>query len=77
MPRQKQPLVYWQNAYIDVIRREVIVNLGSMTGKRILGFVIEEPCIDIDYERALRQVERILAGRPLDEELPEPGELPS
>ncbi len=77
MPRQKLPLVYWQNGYIDVIRSKVIVNLGSMTGKKILGFLIEEPCIDIDYERALRQVERLLAGRPLEEELPEPGELPS
>lgn len=77
MPRQKLPLVFWQNGYIDVIRREVIVNLSSMTGKKILGFVIEEPCIDIDYERSLRQVERVLAGRPLDEELPERGELPS
>ena len=77
VPRQKLPPVYWQNGYIDVVRRKVILEMGSMTGKKIFAFVIHEPCIDIDYEHSLRQIERVLAGKALESEWPEPGENPS
>ena len=77
VPRQKLPLVYWQNGYIDIVRRKVILEAGSMTGQNILGFVINEPCIDIDYEHSLREVERILSGQIPDPELSGPGQYPS
>ena len=77
IPRQKLPPVYWQNGYIDIVRRNVIVEMGSMTGKKILAFVINEPCIDIDYEYSLQQIERVLAGKALESEWPGSGEYPS
>ena len=51
MPRQKLPKVYIQNASIDVIRTDTILNKGSMTGGTIHGYVMET-FFDIDtYEQ--------------------------
>jgi N-acylneuraminate cytidylyltransferase len=60
MPRQSLPLVYWQDGYIDVTRPAVI-KTGSMTGSRILGFVIDEPSLELDYEDHFQAAERFLA----------------
>jgi len=60
-PRQALPRVYWQNGYIDITRPEVILKSGSMTGRRILSFVIEETSVEIDYEEHLAVAERLLA----------------
>jgi CMP-N,N'-diacetyllegionaminic acid synthase len=46
-PRQILPQTYLQNASIDVTRYHTIMNLRSMTGKRIGAYVMEE-FIDID-----------------------------
>jgi N-acylneuraminate cytidylyltransferase len=62
LPRQLLPRVYWQNGYLDVIRPEVILQSGSMTGTRILPFVIDEPCIEIDYEEHLQLAERLIVA---------------
>lgn len=49
MPRQKLPLTYRGNAAIDVIHRETVMELNSMTGTRVLPWLIDEArCIDID-----------------------------
>ena len=49
MPRQKLPPIYRGNAAIDVVRRETVMELGSMTGTRVLPWLIDEArCIDID-----------------------------
>jgi CMP-N,N'-diacetyllegionaminic acid synthase len=61
-PRQSLPEVWWQNGYVDVIRPRTILELGSMTGKRILPFPIEEPTVEIDYEDALERAEELLRG---------------
>jgi N-acylneuraminate cytidylyltransferase len=61
-PRQLLPLVYWQDGYIDITRPSVVMNKNSTTGDRILPFLIEEPCIDIDYEDEIPQAERLLMG---------------
>jgi CMP-N,N'-diacetyllegionaminic acid synthase len=66
-PRQSLPEVWWQNGYVDVIRPRTILELGSMSGERILPFVIEEPTVEIDYEDALERAEELLRGeRPAD-----------
>ena len=53
-PRQKLPSIYWQNGYLDVIRRETITEKRSITGEKILAFVMsEEDDIDIDSQRDL------------------------
>ncbi|WP_162805685.1 cytidylyltransferase domain-containing protein [Sporosarcina sp. PTS2304] len=46
-PRQKLPQVYSQNACIDVIRTETIVNHNSMTGSKVKGYLMKEN-FDID-----------------------------
>ena len=55
LPRQALPLVYAQNAAVDVVRAEVVFERGSMTGTRILGYVMPD-FHDIDdwhdFERA-------------------------
>jgi CMP-N,N'-diacetyllegionaminic acid synthase len=61
-PRQTLPEIWWQNGYVDVIRPRTILELGSMTGRRILPFVVDDPIVDIDYEDALRRAEDLLSG---------------
>ncbi len=62
LPRQLLPRVYWQNGYLDVTRPEVILQSWSMTGERILPFVIDERCIEIDYEEQLQLAEHLLVA---------------
>ncbi|MGZ5510676.1 MAG: acylneuraminate cytidylyltransferase family protein [Nitrososphaeraceae archaeon] len=56
-PRQKLPLVYWQDGYIDITRPSVIFEKNSTTGDIILPFIIEEPVMDIDYFDSLKSLE--------------------
>ena len=48
-PRQKLPISYWQNGYIDIVKSDVVINKKSTSGSKILGFLIEDPSIDLDY----------------------------
>ncbi len=64
MPRQMLPEVFWQNGYVDVIRSRTILEQGSMAGRRVVPFVVNEPNYEIDYvdnvpvvEDALRRLE--------------------
>ncbi len=59
MPRQMLPKVYLQNANIDAIRSEVIVDMHSMTGKNIFGYVMEDS-FDIDDLEQLQRAEQFL-----------------
>lgn len=61
-PRQKLPMVYWQDGYVDVTRPSVIRGQRSTTGRKVLPFLIEEECIDIDYEDQIAAAERLLGG---------------
>jgi len=54
LPRQALPVVYIQNAAVDVVRTDVILTHDSMTGKRIVGYEMSGfDDIDdwIDFER--------------------------
>lgn len=62
-PRQKLPLVYWQDGYIDITRPSVILEKNSTTGDVILPFLIEEPAIDIDYPESIESAEAQLRER--------------
>jgi N-acylneuraminate cytidylyltransferase len=62
-PRQKLPVVYWQNGYIDITRPAVVLEKNSTTGDRILPFLIDEPAADIDYPDQIDQVEAQLRDR--------------
>jgi CMP-N-acetylneuraminic acid synthetase len=61
-PRQLLPLAYRQDGYIDITRPSVVMEKNSTTGDRILPFVIDEVCIDIDYEDEIAEAERLLSG---------------
>ena len=71
MPRQLLPVVYWQDCYVDITRPETILEQKSTTGRFILPFLIEEECVDIDYDDELVAAERLLA-RLGDEAPPQP-----
>lgn len=49
MPRQKLPIIYYQNACIDVIRTSVITEKHSMSGDIIVPYKLEHN-YDIDTE---------------------------
>jgi CMP-N,N'-diacetyllegionaminic acid synthase len=70
MPRQLLPVVYWQDCYVDITRPDVVFEQRSTSGRRILPFLIEEECVDIDYEDELVTAERLLL-RPSDDDAPE------
>ena len=62
-PRQKLPLVFWQDGYIDITRPKVILEQNSTTGRVILPFIIEEPAADVDYPDELGEAEAQLRER--------------
>ncbi len=64
LPRQALPEAWSHDGYIDVLRPRTVLELGSMTGVRILPFVIEEAIADIDREEDVRRAEELLAGAP-------------
>lgn len=59
MPRQELPVVYYQNASIDIIRPRVILEERSMTGQVIYGYEMDE-IYDIDTEEEWKAAEEKL-----------------
>lgn len=59
MPRQELPKVYYQNACIDVIRTDVITQMHSMSGKKIVGYEMDEN-FDIDTEEEFQAAQAYL-----------------
>jgi CMP-N-acetylneuraminic acid synthetase len=57
LPRQVLPPVYVQNAAVDVVRTPVILERGSMTGSRVLAYVMDS-FGDVDDWRELALLER-------------------
>lgn len=61
-PRQQLPLVYWQNANIDVTRRSTIIDKNSMTGEVILPFIMDvSEDIDIDEKEDFEKAEKVVS----------------
>lgn len=58
-PRQKLPITYFQNASVDVIRTSTILEKNSLTGNKILGYVMDEE-YDIDNEKEFQQAQNKL-----------------
>lgn len=58
-PRQKLPATYFQNASVDVIRTSTILQKNSLTGDKILGYVMHEE-FDIDNEEDLERAQQKL-----------------
>ena len=69
LPRQVLPQTYWQNGYVDIVRPRVVLEHGSMCGRKVLPFIVDEPMLEIDYEEDIPRVEEALlrlneVGRP-------------
>lgn len=60
MPRQRLPLVYWQNGYVDVMRPRAILEKQSMWGDCAIPFVVDKPQYEVDYPEDIPEVERAL-----------------
>jgi CMP-N-acetylneuraminic acid synthetase len=59
-PRQKLRKVYWQNAYLDIVKYDTIKKQKSMTGKKIIPFILPSNSIfDIDDKFSFKMVEEI------------------
>jgi N-acylneuraminate cytidylyltransferase len=59
-PRQKLPKAYWQIGTLDLVRPRAVLELNSMSGRRILPMVLpQEWAVDIDDEVSLRHAERM------------------
>ncbi len=60
-PRQKLPVIYWQVGTLDVIRTAVISEQKSMSGKKIIPFLIDKKlAIDIDDVISFYKAEEII-----------------
>lgn len=62
MPRQELPIVYYQNACIDVFRPDVVLYKKSMSGDYILGYEMEEN-YDIDTEEDFEKAIKAISQR--------------
>lgn len=62
LPRQLLPEVFLQNASIDAVRTRVITETGSMTGKRIYGYLMETS-FDIDTETDMDKAREYMFGQ--------------
>ncbi len=58
-PRQELPVIYYQNACIDVVRANVILEQRSMSGKVILGYEMKQN-FDIDTEEEFAKAEQFI-----------------
>lgn len=59
MPRQQLPKIYYQNACIDVVRADVILNKHSMSGNKIAGYEMSDN-FDIDTEEEFKAAEKYI-----------------
>jgi CMP-N,N'-diacetyllegionaminic acid synthase len=77
-PRQTLPAVYWQDGYVDVVRPRAVLELGSMSGSRVLPFFARTRLFDLDYPEDVAPVERalILLQQGVEPRVAEAGRLP-
>lgn len=62
-PRQHLPQTYWQTGTLDIIRRETLLGLNSMTGGQILPFVIDNQyAVDIDDMNSFERAAQVMSG---------------
>ena len=61
-PRQNLPSVYWQIGFLDVIKLNTILKEKSMTGSKILPFIVENKyAIDIDEIESFNKASEIIS----------------
>ncbi len=67
LPRQLLPQVLWQNGYVDIIRSDIIAG-GSMTGTKVLPFLVTREVPELDYVEDIRALEELLERGALEEQ---------
>ncbi|HHE47248.1 MAG TPA: acylneuraminate cytidylyltransferase family protein [Bacteroidetes bacterium] len=60
IPRQRLPIVYWQNGYVDVIRPRAVMEKNSMWGEVVLPLIVEEHMFELDYPENIPPCEAAL-----------------
>lgn len=66
MPRQKLPSTYWQTGHIEVIRARTILEKKSLTGDRILPYVIDpQYAVDLDNLHQWQFAEHLISDQSL------------
>ena len=65
LPRQRFPVAYDPNGYVDIIRPQVLDETGLLHGERIYAFIISPPVIDIDGMQDFLLAERFLLDQSL------------
>lgn len=73
MPRQALPSTYWQTGQVDAFRASTILEQGSLTGRVILPWILDDPLLAVDLnsewewsaaEALLNEVDCVRPGRP-------------
>jgi CMP-N,N'-diacetyllegionaminic acid synthase len=60
-PRQRLPKTYWQIGTLDVIKPHVITMQNSMSGKRILPYVVDNAfAVDIDDMESFKKAAEVI-----------------
>ena len=60
-PRQSLPKIYWQTGQIEIIRYHCIIDLKSVSGRKITTYQLDESIsVDIDTEENFKLAEIIL-----------------
>ncbi len=62
MPRQALPDTFVQNGNVDLLRPRCVFEYHSMTGKKIMGFEMQEN-YDVDSEADFDRVDKVLRAR--------------
>ena len=52
--------MYWPNGYVDIVRPQVVLELGVMAGRPVLPFIVDEPVPELDYPDAISSLEEAL-----------------
>jgi N-acylneuraminate cytidylyltransferase len=63
-PRQILPKSYWHNGYLDIIKVETVINSGTITGTKILPYIMSKDEVDdIDTEEQWKRAEDKLLNK--------------
>jgi CMP-N,N'-diacetyllegionaminic acid synthase len=63
-PRQILPKSYWHNGYLDIIKVETVIKSGTITGTKILPYIMSKDEVDdIDTEEQWKRAEDKLLNK--------------
>lgn len=60
-PQEQLSSVYIQNGYVDIVRPRTILSLGSMVGRHVLAFVVDQGVMEDGHKGQIPELERAVA----------------